>query len=265
MSEQISPSGDDRDRRPSSRSRRAQRPETEFSPAEHAVAKIVRRTYIEDRSAWERLQRGTDYEYRPSRLYDKGAPAHDLDGKPHKAVPSIWLSLARRFIVLELDPADYIHRLFEKKLVRGRAPEPAALLNREFLDYYRSESCHGDELEECRLSLLVQCRTAASNIAYWQSARMGFEQSHSTVLCDEALELSALFRFCLACKLMERGALFADIARQYEGEAAVQFQRSKKEYLESWGEWLPPDFAKRSRRIYLRSLYGDDWNEEDQT
>jgi hypothetical protein len=262
--------------RPSPQARKRLPRETEFSDAERRLAQIIRQTYIDDRTAWETMRRGVAFTYVPPLIYDEGkkgiseeAAAEIKDRRKREAakrrVPSVWLELATKFIHRRLDPEEFIHRMFERS-DKSRPPEPGQLLDEKFIEEY--DNVLRAEHSEVADSLKVQKQLAASHILYWQHAGMNFVSSHATVLLDEDLDLSALFRMCLAYGLMDRDKVFKKIVKEYMGRAAVQFERSRREYRRTWGDFIPVDFVKRSRRLYEEALGHSDvtggWSGEDE-
>jgi hypothetical protein len=246
--------------------------EQEFSDAVRATAAVIRQTYVDDRSVWESMRRGVPYRYVCPPAYDKGVEAPPTEeaaaqrGRRSKAVrprPPVWLTLAAKFIAREIDPVDYVHRLFER--LEGRyAPEPAQLLGGGFVEQYQRVQ----ELEEESLlpALISQKQTALANVVYYQGGGADFVTSHAMTLLDDSLELSALFRVCLADSLMGRDPIFCGIVRTYMRQAAVQFHRNRNGYRKAWGAFIPAGFVTRSRRLFREALgYGrgrdGDWSD----
>lgn len=249
--------------RPSPQARKRPRQETEFSDAERRLAKIIRRTYIADRSAWEAARRGiVEFKYVPPRLYDKGVAGISEEAaasiksleqrqKAIRGTPPVWLTLAGKFAHRRLEPEEFIHRMFERS-DKSRPPEPDQLLDQRFIAEY--DKVLRSEASEVASSLLVQKQVAASHIVYWQGAGMDFVGSHAMVLLDEDIDLSALFRMCLADSLLDKDKVFRKIVKTYMKRAAVQFERSRRDYLQSWGDFIPAEFVKRSRQLYEAAL-----------
>ena len=232
------------------------------------MAALIRSTYISARSAWECLRRGTTVPYVYPRGYDKPTRPPMVDGVAVEGgvvKPPIWMRLAREFAKRSLDPEEYLHRMFERS-VKSHPPDPTQLFDKKFLEEYAK--VQGNEAEEVDNSLAIQKHIAATNVSYWQQAGMDFVQSHSYVLSNTNLDLSALFRLCVAYSLIEKDDVFASIVKEFKWQAAIQFQTSRAEYESSWGAFIPAEFVSRSRRLYEKAVQrddvtGGDWDAEE--
>jgi hypothetical protein len=246
--------------RPLPGARRVQRPKGPYSAAEIALAGEIRSAYITSRSRWETSRRGVEYHYVVPKGYDAGSRAHRVDGvvMDGKDKPPIWITLAQKFLAQELDPQSYIAELFDSKL-KG-VPEPAQLFDARFLAQWREVS-KGME-RRLKVALRVQKQTALMQVLKQKDLGLSSVHAHAAVLLDEQLQLSALYRFCLAYELRKHDQLFRDIMRQFALPAAVQFRRARKPYQRAWGAWLPESFIKVSRKLYRQALAMSDDNQE---
>jgi hypothetical protein len=242
------------------------------SDRELRLAAAIREHYRKERSIYETAKNGgTRVEYVPPARFD-GRPAKLLgDRHPPKdalervkplerAKPSLWLRLARYFRAGRIDPFLYISCQFElaPEAVLGRAPEPddlddAACRERYAIAYAAAEA-------RLAQSLPVQKGLAALQIKTLRALRgVPAETAWAAVLCDRHLELSALFRYCLASSIAAEGRPeFADIADRFRGEAITQFERYRDLYLKHWRAVLPEGFADEARQDYAALLGGDE-------
>ena len=77
------------------------------------------------------------------------------------------------------------------------------------------------------------------------------EQLQRSVLWDETLTLSALFRYCLA-----RREGLKDVAHHYRLGAAMQYMRHHEDYDAVWGDWISDKFKDYAQRTYQSVLAG---------
>lgn len=244
---------------PSAEARKpAEPPPGEFTDREQEVAQVIRTAYVEARSSWESLQRGVAHDYRPTRKEDEGHHER-ADGKA-KDVPPVWLTLARGFLRHGLDPEDYVFAAFERALKLKKAPEARQLLAPTYLAAYAEERRRSVDAREVEIFLNTEKAIARRQIGYLQSyCGMSVTGSHHFVLTDESLELSALFRYCVACHLLERTAdqkarrLFAEVAATYKAAAVAQYARDRAEYDQHWAGFLPRGFAEEAARVLRRA------------
>ena len=72
-----------------------------------------------------------------------------------------------------------------------------------------------------------------------------------SVLLDDTVELSPLFRYCAAVFSRNNDPeRFGKVIEYYYEPALVQYMRSKKNYDEIWREFIPEDFRREAPRKY---------------
>lgn len=214
-----------------------------------AAARRLRAVYVHERSAFETMKLGERYRYRPPRRYD-GRPAVETDDGVvlEKAVKPAWLDLARHLAdcgvtMLEL----FVEAQFHALAPTARAPEPLQLRTDACLSRYR-DYVEGTEADVI-LELKLQTGLAADRITFLQLyGDAAKEDSYAIVLLDDDLELSPLFRYCLATSL--GGSRFHRIAKRYGPEACCEYCRCRKYYKRHWKRILPVGFDRYARSVY---------------
>lgn len=229
------------------------------------MAGDVRRAYIEERSEWETLRSGVAVQYKPAKRYDGKRDVETDDGLVlEKGTASIWVKLAQFFIENKIEPRAYIHAQFEEAGKRERPPNPDQLTSANSL--FRWKRAKKRKEAEIKLALQIQATIATKKITILQAyGGKTPEDTSAITLLNIGLELSALFRYCLALSI--GGKRFRRIARQFELEACLQFERFRKFYLRHWSKVLPEGFSERSRLIYDYLLWepqNDDQEEDEE-
>lgn len=213
----------------------------------------VRLIYIRERTAYESTVLQKPYPYKPPALYDEGRAAVTTDSGVllDPAVKSVWPKLAKFFYDNEIDPVAYIATQFlEAFSAVRRPPEPQALRGQKAQLLWKKALKFKEE--EIRIALTVEKNIARSKIAYHQIGGDSRDRACAMTLCDTTLELSPLFRYCLALSL--GGLRFERIAKRFETEACIQYYRYRVYYDRYWRGMLPADFTQLSREIYRQSL-----------
>ena len=218
------------------------------------LAERVKRCYIREREKWESRKQGRPVVYKPDPgYYGKGAVMvdNDEDAVLTKAIPSVWHKLALALRAKDIHPETYIQILFSLRTHEDRrVPEPMQLLTPECMEIWER---HKDKVaEDIGMALRIQRRLAEQEFDYFKSGQVSSEICWERVLSERGIELSALFRYCLAFHL--GGKRFTPIATSYEAEAMMQFERHRDLYRQIWGNFLPMDFAERSRQMYPELL-----------
>jgi hypothetical protein len=75
------------------------------------------------------------------------------------------------------------------------------------------------------------------------------DQIIGSVLFDETLNMSALFRYCFA-----DGQKIERVKDEYREQAVLQYMRHPKAYDFIWGTLLPKGFSKFARQTYLEMI-----------
>lgn len=240
--------------RPSPRARRVPPAHTD---QEVQLARLIRSTYIRARSMWESMHYGTETDYQPRRQDDAGG---------------VWFALADLLSysgrAAGVDPVDYVHTAFERGVNR-RPPTPKDLLSDRYLREYLAAADSRRASDQYRHRFNAERVNAAAHISFLQQyGKQNFAHAHADTLEDEELELSALFRFCLARQLLDGvdpdGAdaeLYLRVARRYEMAAAFQYRRNPAEYRRVMGGLIPDDFIARVDALFRFGMdREDDWD-----
>lgn len=228
--------------------RRMASDEDEAQSALVQLATEIRKIYVRERSEYESLKCGQTVVWKPAKRYDGRAPIETDDGIVlQKGTVSAWLKLAKFFAEHRIEPRAYIQSQFEATAHRDRALNPDQLTSPAA--QFRWRKAKRKKEEYIKLALTLQSSLASAEIQLLQHyAGKSPEDAAAVVLCNNGLELSALFRYCLARSI--RGKRFRQIARSFEVEACLQFERFRTYYLRHWKSVLPDGFSKRSREIY---------------
>lgn len=219
-----------------------------------AYALQVKRAYVQGRTRHGRLRFGPDYRYKPPAKYD-GSPGAELeDGvKLEAPTPSHWEWLARRLRPLDVNLDEYMEVQFGTIGIDAVPPEPKQMASDAALK--RWEKFRGDYGEELAVSLESQ-KSLARGRAYGlqRFARKSYEDAHAIVLCDEGLDLTPLFRYCVASAI--GGPRFLAIADSFADEAVSQYHPFRDHYLQRWSAILPKGFDAWARSRH-RTMFGD--------
>lgn len=210
------------------------------------LAERLRQCYDDERASWESLKRGALTDFASARVY-RGRDAVTTDDGVvlDKARASVWLKLADWLAENELPAEPYVTLQFTLVMPSERPPEPIQLTSKKYLKrWHDNKDRVSDEIAQ---ALLVQNSLAQTHFKVRRSLGDEPLDAWGTVLTNDSLELSALFRYSIARAL---GKEFKKIARLFEPDAVLQFERDRAFYLESWGKILPKDFPGLSKRLF---------------
>ena len=198
-----------------------------------SVASRLRNAYGYERSQLESKRLGRPISWRPMRPLDP-------QGKGSK----VWVTLATFVHSRGYHPEDYIAAQFEQ-LAGRRIPEPGMLMQKFCEQKY--EIFSKGKVEVCRQALTFQVETAKLQIRLREKLR-GMSPANAThsVLIDTDLDLTALFRYCIAVTMP--GRRFRELTQALQKGAAVQLLRAKDAYMEAWGELIPDELCQNARR-----------------
>lgn len=213
------------------------------------LAGKIRRIYIDERSGFDAVRHGCPVQYRPPKRYD-GKPAVYLESTDHvvtPAVPSAWVKAARIFLRDKIDPAMFIAGLFGYLDLEAIPPEPPHLVSPRNLKKW--PLIRERQSGVIRLALATEKSIALCEFLP-QKNILGKDTvaAYESVLLNEGLALSPLFRYCQALKI--GGKSMRDIAERYQAEACLQFDRYQDYYLCHWKGFLPPKFEARMQQIH---------------
>jgi len=213
---------------------------------EGELAARLRAAYIRERRLFEQRLTGRPSQYNSSVHWDGGR------GKNGSVRQSIWPKVARFVQQYQLDPEAFIRHQF----VLGEGQHvilPNQLYNADALRRHREQAdlerkvlaaAFGSQQETLRKS--VQAAQEMSDLAGYKLSPRDLQLS---VLLNESLPLSALFRYCLA---YSEG--LAKVAAIYKEAAARQYMRNSRTYDLVWGSWIPEEFKHEAELMYRREL-----------
>lgn len=219
-----------------------------------ALAARIRVWYEEARSAYESLLTGARVRYRAPRRY-AGVAARCMEEDEsvvlERAVPPVWDKLAAFFLARKIDAALYIRVQFEPAQLKLRAaPEPHQLITEARLAAYEERKQKlGPALAT---ALASQKEIAAMEIAAVEGDGRSSEDACAATLVNTSVELSPLFRYCLARSMP--GERFRAIAKLYVYAAVRQFMCYREHYCAHWRAWLPSGFPAMAEALYERAL-----------
>lgn len=207
--------------------------------SQEAEAARARDLYCRQVRLWKLRQEGveSDYGARPIAAWDGG---QDSAGRQHRPV---WARLAAFCQRAEVDLANYLYACFRWSF--HHPPSPYQLMTEAFLARYHAQG--GDRLAvtDLTVALRTQHQVYASAVAL-RSARLerGWTmlQVIHDVLLDRDLEMSALYRYCVAAT--DWHPEHRAILEEFEDEARAQYERQPAVYLRAWGSFLPPGLAR---------------------
>lgn len=163
-----------------------------------------------------------------------------------------WLGLARQVISERADPESFIRAQFETLPPNGRPPYPDQMRGPRAWARYKQWLKHLDW--RVRSAFRIQSNAAQQAISWHRS--MGQCDSQTAwyrALLDHNVEMSALFRYCLARDIhaSTQDERFRRIMQRMETAAAMQYIRSADAYDKVWGQrWIPTGFRDQAQAIY---------------
>ncbi len=220
-------------------------------PTEAVIDRVktwrVKTCYTVERQRWERLKTGDKVKYVPPRKYD-GVKAITIEGtevEPSKA--SVWWKIIVWCQARYIPPEEYVRVCFHGMPNGDCAPEPAQLLGPKYEAKWKKLWSKKEEM--LRVSLQWQKDTAKTRIVVRQKLyKQEPEASFKHVLTDGNVDLSPLFRYCLAKSI--GGPVMRKVAQTFKAEAILQFECYRKLYKKVWAAELPKGFSAMSKRVY---------------
>ena len=211
------------------------------------LASQVRTAYIEERRLWEahkHPETGEDSRpYVPGPYWDGGK--NRLTGK---ARPPYWPRVVKFLVENGIqDFRGYIAAQFAARNVMGPVATPKNLVGEKALRIW-SKWKKGKKERAASISSRFNCQKQILRCAlvaqHEDLPDLSPEQIRQDVLLDTDLELSPLFRYCLAVSEGE-----ARIAKLYETAAMAEFLSNDEAYCRVWREWIPEHFKDRAGRM----------------
>lgn len=212
------------------------------------LADKIRAYYIAARRRHEESRTGRPSSYLPGPWWDGGKMRGSNTVRKNQ-----WLNVAKKLSARSIDYQafiDYLFDTFKMNAITDRdkyAPQVNMLLsfNRQdaFLQHESSEASR----ERRRRAFQAQKRIVHAAILDQLESRMHPSRVDviKYVIADSSLELSALFRFCLA----------HDEAQQrlkdfYRDQALMQYGRNIRQYNETWKDWIPGDLKQEAALVF---------------
>jgi hypothetical protein len=119
---------------------------------------------------------------------------------------------------------------------------PNQLATENLLKLYREwQPQYGKQIAQ---AFHTQQAIARSQIAYCAEFNQSYEQTFAMVLLDESLQLTAMFRYCLAV-----GEKLDAIAARYKDAAVLEYLSSPDDYDKYWGEWIPQQLRNSAGEV----------------
>jgi hypothetical protein len=215
----------------------------ERTNSEIAGAMRVRAAYVEARSVFESRREGRAVPYSPPRQYDgKKAVRFRDDGADLVATKeAIWLRLWKWFQQHKITPELYFDVIFsDMPLTAKHQVEPASIAHDNRLTAYRRLLPKFED--EARSALRIQTIAARNQVTYRQLVEnLDCDTAVAKTVDDMSIELSPLFRYCLA--VSSGGPLAMAAGRRWRKEAKAQYDRYAGLYYRTWKSVLPATFA----------------------
>lgn len=197
------------------------------------MADRCREAYVFERLSYESQTTGLTT-YKSSPKWDGG---EDSRGRVHKPV---WPKMATFMLKHSLDPYRCIRYLFaaRKNHLHPVLPNQIALPKHlpEFqgeMDVLKREIWNAFKFQKA----LFETKMGVSPLVGTVSTK----QLWTLLLLNETLELSPLFRYCLA---EDEG--LKDVAKRYFHRALFQYILMPEEYDSCWEKWIPEDFKEQA-------------------
>ncbi len=190
--------------------------------------------------------------YDSNPMWDGGTiNVHGSRGVSKRNCKPIWPKIALFVLKHKLDPERFVKAQF-LKLGMKRAPTPNFLVGQKALDKYYAWP-EFEEISEQEIKSALMSGTSIYNLQVEEiRAITGWpaDKVNLSVLMDTTLGMSAIFRYCMACKVKQPKA-----ARYYFRAAAWQYCREDKLYDEFWGDFVPAKFKSQAKEIF--DVFGD--------
>jgi hypothetical protein len=213
---------------------------------------MLRAVYERERSRYDTMRAGRQVDYVAPRFYKTRVAARydDDDGSGDvvaKGRVSTWEKLAEFLLREKIDPELFLRVQFQPETLKlSNPPEPSQLMTPDCMQAYDRALSGMDNL--VAVSLITQQEIASSEVGFICAGGRSTADAIEQVIMDENLELSPLFRFCLARSMT--GERFQYLARYYQTPAVLQYVCCAAAFNASWHQYLPMGFAGMADRLY---------------
>jgi hypothetical protein len=223
------------------------------------VVEVFKNTYIQERRVLERFRGGPAVAvYKPSPSLDGATVTESPEDKPRK---NAWQQAYNKIKASQnfTDPVQYLRILF--RVLRGSSlaiPFVNQLATPTLLEMVNNHFTNRNR--ELRVEFLAESQRARTAILI---AQKGSGQSLSravySAIVDSRLELSALFKYCLAVSTSEHCEKhnidnssckrLDDLAKQHEFLAALDYVTFSDLYDQVWGNTIPENFRVVAKKL----------------
>jgi hypothetical protein len=193
------------------------------------------------------------------RFADSGEVTEDNprgDVRRSKAA-EMWLKIARIVIEQKLSPESFVNAQFVVLSPTSKPPFPTMLLGGQALSTYHE----GRKLSQAAIVVSLECQIhhCQQQIAElkYSSLKVSGEDAWARVINDLSIELTALFRLCMASYVAAQpGTInrqrFVQLINQFRDAAAVQYCLDSEAYDRVWQNKIPANFKAEAEQIYRR-------------
>lgn len=169
-------------------------------------------------------------------------PGPYWDGDARKNREPIWPSIARFLIHNKVEPETYVRQVFRLARSAAQTLMPNQVATQGALKLFREWQPHYGKLVQ--QAFHTQQGIARAQLAYCAEFELGREDTWKMVLLDESLQMTAMFRYCLACS-----EKLPNIAARYREAAVLEYSSSPDNYDKYWGEWIPQELKDSAAAV----------------
>lgn len=204
------------------------------------LAARCRAAYINERTLHTARTNPNPAAYHPGPRWDGGVDKRGAEHKP------IWPKLAKFMIKNGLTPETCVRMRFAfRGETSGKAVLPNQIALEKYVDRYRGDSHNNGRTQQELQSLASEtsCFQTHTQLTIEDEGKTA-EDAWRSVLSDETLSLSPLFRHCVAAN-----ESLDNIAKYYHAQAVTQYLCAPTEYNEVWGKLIPDDFKLHAEAL----------------
>jgi hypothetical protein len=201
----------------------------------------VREVYIRCRRSFEQQRTGLESRYLPGPWWDGGKVQGKLKPRTNQ-----WPNIASKLFNSGVNPDEYIPWLFDTwgvKFIADRsknAPMPNLLGNQDRIGQFLKYRNNPETKIRDQFILEAQKREAIKAMLGYEDMGYDKQDAISAVIADGSLQLSALYRYCLAHRY-DRPKL----KKMFAARAKRQFSRNPDIYRTVWKDCLPLELLNR--------------------